>query len=252
MDLFTHALIGFASGSVVASFTNKPFTQKLIVSAMGMMGGMLPDVDAISMWSKFDSTFGCLFGLKQAGKIIYSGKFWYSHHAFFHSIFAAFFFTVLVVGISKLIKKRVELKSYLLYGLAFLSGYLFHLICDMPTPASSWGGVNLFWPSKVYIGGYAKIWWWNNYDVFLIILVFCLTSLAISFCIRRPQKLVSSLFFVACFWITLQICTRKEDYSDTIPYTKREEASKKEQLRILGPKLFNTMEKLDKRLPLHF
>ena len=42
-----------------------------------------------------------------------------------------------------------------------------------------WNGVNFFWPSKYYIGGTGDIWWWNNYDIFLIVLSVVLTNTVI-------------------------------------------------------------------------
>jgi hypothetical protein len=47
----------------------------------------------------------------------------------------------------------------------------------MPTPASTWGGVNFFWPFKTYIGGTGHIWWWNNYDIFLIVVAVIIINL---------------------------------------------------------------------------
>jgi len=53
--------------------------------------------------------------------------------------------------------------------IGFFLGFLVHLIEDIPTPASTWGGVNFFYPSKLYIRGIGVIWWWSNYDIFLIV-----------------------------------------------------------------------------------
>ena len=139
----------------------------------------MPDIDAISLWSGFDSTFGYLFGLDASGREIYSGKFWFSHHNFFHSIAAGLMFSGLIFLLlhyianrkSKIMKTMKEnLAPNFLYIITFFSGFIVHLLEDMPTPASAWGGVNLFWPFDGFVGGFGCIWWWNNYDIFLIIL----------------------------------------------------------------------------------
>ncbi|GHS99442.1 hypothetical protein FACS189421_09900 [Bacteroidia bacterium] len=86
MDILTHICSGIAGATVIAAFVYKHPVKRLKVLAAGAIGGAFPDIDTISMWSRFDSTFGRLLGLSHTGKVIYGEKYWYSHHAFFHSI----------------------------------------------------------------------------------------------------------------------------------------------------------------------
>lgn len=96
MDILTHTLCGVAAGTVLAGFSRKSPKYKLSVIAVSGVGGALPDMDAISLWSKFDGTFGAIFQLNHSGKEIYTSKFWYSHHAFFHSVLAGILFSLLL------------------------------------------------------------------------------------------------------------------------------------------------------------
>ena len=91
MDILTHALSGIAVGSVLVTCSKKGLSDKIFVISLSCFGGVLPDFDALSLWSGFDQTFGSWFGLAHSGKEIYFSKFWYSHHGLLHSSFAAFF-----------------------------------------------------------------------------------------------------------------------------------------------------------------
>ena len=108
MDILTHTLSGIAVGTVIASFTNKGFKQKLGLIALSGFGGALPDFDAISLWSKFDSTIGELFNLNYTGKEIYFSKLWYSHHGALHSIFGGILIAVIIAIITYLIKSKFK------------------------------------------------------------------------------------------------------------------------------------------------
>lgn len=99
MDILTHIFSGVAAGTAVSSFSRKGFGNKLAIISLAGFGGALPDFDVISLWSKFDGTIGALFRLKHTGQEIYSSRFWYSHHGFFHSLSAGILFT-LIIGIS--------------------------------------------------------------------------------------------------------------------------------------------------------
>ncbi|MBK7637485.1 MAG: metal-dependent hydrolase [Saprospiraceae bacterium] len=81
MDIITHTLSGALVGATVSSFTDN--TRLKIWSILaGTLGGCLPDIDAISLWSGFDDTIVKWFHLDHAGQDIYFSKFWYSHHGF--------------------------------------------------------------------------------------------------------------------------------------------------------------------------
>jgi hypothetical protein len=267
MDILTHIGSGIAGATVIAAFVNKQSIKRLKVLAAGAIGGAFPDIDAISMWSRFDSTFGRLLGLSHTGKVIYGEKFWYSHHAFFHSIFAALLIALLLGVLSYCIHRirhkkagytfAVHCKSNFPLIIAFIAGYLLHLFGDMPTPASVWGGVNLFCPDSTYIGGTGKIWWWNNYDLFLLLVLCIVINVGILFILKQPVQRVA-VILVAVFtfvFIEIQINTRQYDYAysgNSSRYYEMEQHSKAEQKRILGKRLYRSMEWLDNHLPIHF
>ena len=83
MDLLTHTLTGLAAGTVVASFA-KTKKQQWGIVLISMLGGALPDFDAISLWWDFDNTIGAFFNLSESGHDIYYGKHAYSHHGALH------------------------------------------------------------------------------------------------------------------------------------------------------------------------
>ena len=93
-------------------------------------------------------------------------------------------------------------RGYLLS--AFFFGYLGHLLEDMPTPASVWGGVNLFFPSSGYVGGFGQIWWWNNYDLVLIIVAVITINFLIN-CIPKITAKARSIAAVVVFVFGLSI-----------------------------------------------
>ena len=261
MDIYTHALSGLAVGTVAGVFAKKLHPGCFLLS--GAFAATLPDVDVISLWSKFDGTFGKVFGLTHRGVDIYSGKFWYSHHAFFHSLVAALLFASLFVSILYFIKlrknKTIPLRDYGLLFAAFLTAYGIHLWEDMPTPASAWGGVNLLWPLKTYTGGTGKIWWWNNYDLFLIALsVSAVNGVLLLFRRRLKSRAgrLSLLVFIMGLGLGIyQIHHRQTDYAYT-GFTKKfdtlEQQSIKEQQRILNKPLFDAMRRFDRRVPGNF
>ena len=118
MDILTHTLSGVAIGTVITSFSNNGFRKKTGIILCAGFGAALPDFDAISLWSGFDSTIGKLFGLI-SGKEIYFSKLWYSHHAFMHSIFASLIFAMLFLLFLYLFKSKFKSLSF--SGLIFPS-----------------------------------------------------------------------------------------------------------------------------------
>lgn len=267
MDILTHALSGTAVATCAMNYVFASPLRKFKIIIAGTVGGIFPDLDAISMWSHFDNTFGRLFGLEYTGKVIYGSKFWYSHHAFFHSLIGSVLFCLILVLLLYLIQrfrdqKLVFLsfcKSHLIYFIVFVLGFWAHLAGDLPTPSSVWGGIDLLWPSKDYIGGYGKIWWWNNYDIFLLIvgcIVLNLILPVISGYLRKKAKIItSSMLVITISLILFQINTRQYDYSynsNTAKYAEFEKNSKKEQQRILGNRLYNCMIRFDNILKFYF
>lgn len=256
-------LTGLAAGTLVAAFSKDRFWKKTCIVLTGAVGGVLPDIDAISMWSKFDRTFGAWFNLQHSGREIYSSKFWYSHHAFFHSIAASILLALLLGFLVYLIAKiRKSVPAFIpyvranaLFPLSFVMGYWAHLVFDMPTPASAWGGVNLWWPSPTYIGGSGQIWWWNNYDIFLLVAVAVSLNLLIlliaHFGKLKAPRFTLLIALMIGLLIVFQVNTRKVDYNSG-NFSKLEAASKEEQQRILCKKLYKAMERLDSKVKVNF
>lgn len=269
MDILTHTLSGIAVGTVAASFVQMKGKPTMFILFISGLGGALPDIDAISMWSKFDSTIGAFFKLPHTGRVIYGEKFWYSHHAFMHSILAPLIIASIAILLSYLLRYKTIIirtkdiiqyvKSKSIYFLSFVLAFTMHLLEDMPTPASVWGGVNFFWPSSSYIGGLGKIWWWNNYDIFLIVVVIITLNLLFSLVgkfLKRNTKYITTSVFVCGFLLSMyQINTRGYDFAytgNTSKYNTFEEQSKHIQKQILGEKLFNLMVKFDNKLAFYF
>lgn len=274
MDILTHTISGFAIGTTVASFSNKGCVDKLKIILISGFAGALPDFDAISLWSGFDATIGDFFNLTHSGKEIYSAKFWYSHHGFLHSIFASILLAGLIVGLNYVIYPSLRKNNYSnfikknnLFLIGFILGFVIHLIEDIPTPASSWGGINLFWPSKSYIGGTGDVWWWNNYDIFLIVtsvLILNSTILIIKNFIHLNskfkiqidlRKITTGVFVLGFVLVLFQVKTREFDFSYSEQknrYQEFELKSKELQKEILGDKLYSLMEKFDNKLKFYF
>lgn len=269
MDIITHTLSGLAVGTVLASFSKKGILQKTGIVMIGGFGAALPDFDAISLWSGFDSNIGNLFNLKRSGAEIYSAQLWYSHHAFLHSIFASVFIALFVGSIFYIVKSKLkklsfqkyffELKSQKLVAIAFVLGFIIHLIGDMPTPSSTWGGVKLLFPWDTYYGGAGDIWWWNNYDIFLIVsmvVILNIIALLLTRIIKLENwKITLLIFLMGLAFSFKQIKTRDYDYSykdHTSNFHEYERQSKNEQKRILGDKLYKLMGDLDNKIPLNF
>lgn len=266
MDIISHTLTGVAVGTVFAAVSNSSWKEKGLIVLTGAIGGALPDLDAISLWSKFDSTIGAFFNLKYSGKEIYSGKLWYSHHAFLHSILAPILMIMSVLIVNNIRIKKFDISKTMEYFktkkylyLTFFFAFLFHLLEDMPTPASVWGGVNLFYPSSSYIGGFGKIWWWNNYDLVLIIFAVIFINLIINIVNKKYHilkvRLTISVFLFGLSLFLFQINNRPVDFSytgHTNNYDEFELQSKLIQKKILGDKLFEIMTKIDNKIPFNF
>lgn len=264
MDILTHIISGLAISTLTIPFCKAETHVKIGMVLAGCIGGAMPDIDALSMWSNFDIRIGNLLKLQLPGKEIYSAKLWYSHHGFFHSLFAGLLFSFIIFGLLKFMsakKPRIEKKyyrsEYFIAGTFFLA-FVLHLFEDMPTPASSWGGVRFFWPSSSYIGGFGKIWWWNNYDIFLLVCSIVALNLSCILMVRNKRvKYIFnlSIFVLGSFLAIHQINTRSVEFKytgHTVNYYEYESQSLKIQQDILGDRLYTMMHKLDDSIPLHF
>lgn len=266
MDIITHTMSGVAVSTVAIPFVKK-FDMRVAIIATGALGGALPDIDAISLWSGFDRTFGRFFGLSHRGSEIYFGKLWYSHHNFFHSIAAAVLFTIILFGIIVLAKKiggkrkgfaeNLKLQTPLL--LAFFVAFVIHLFEDMPTPSCVWGGVNLFWPSKNFVGGTGSIWWWNNYDIFLIVVLCIAVNAGFIVFLKKLAKaqklttLISVIVFISLAYG--QIKSRPVDFNYT-GFTKKfgnyEQKSLEIQQEKLSKPTYKFMRWFDRKVRVNF
>lgn len=262
MDILTHTLSGLAVGTVMAGRSAGSWQTKLSIILFSGFGGALPDIDAISMWSKFDATFGRLFGLEHSGKIIYSAKFWYSHHGFMHSLFAAVLFAAIIGCLFWLFSKRERNSSLLnvfrnktLLLIGFVSGFIIHLVQDMITPASLWGGVRFFFPSTMYIGGTGDIWWWNNYNLFLVVAAVLLLNCCLLLILWKYKdwlrKCTAGILLIGCLCFVWQVMSIQYNFNNK-EYADCEQRSKEIQKEILGEKVYHKMEKLDDFLIIHF
>jgi inner membrane protein len=268
MDIITHALSGVALSTVWAAFSEKPIWKKGIIICCGAIGGIFPDIDAISLWSKFDQIVKPFFHLTQTGREIYFGNYWYSHHNFMHSLFSAFLFTMIMALLfycwERYGTKNLQLKRMILqkstYLAAFFGGYVMHLFGDLPTPGHTWGGIKLLWPSHIPFGGTGQIWWWNNYDLFLLIIGCCTINIGfivVSHIYKRPviKLLPALLFFVTFGMVLYQIQHRPVNFAYN-GYTKHfdeyEQKSLTIQKAILGKQLYAYMVSLDHHLKIVF
>lgn len=252
MDIVTHTLTGITLGSCLAVHTNS-WKKRLSCLLIGGFGGMLPDLDVLSLWSRFDTTFGKWFSLPLPGKAIYSGKLWYSHHGFMHSLAAVLLFTLLIYLCFRLIHKQRRPGNLL--SLSFAGGYILHLFQDMITPAGSWGGVRLFFPSTTYLGGTGSIWWWNNYDLFLTVLtifVFNLILLLLKPLWKKKMPgAVWLLFTGGSFLFMWQVHTRNFNFNRNSYEACEKKSLGIQQQKLPGP-VYRQMVKFDQRLPVYF
>ena len=77
MDILTHILSGTTTAACIALTAKLPRKTQLRMICLGALAGALPDIDALSLWSGFNSTIGTWLHLKHSGNQIYFGKFWY-------------------------------------------------------------------------------------------------------------------------------------------------------------------------------
>lgn len=267
MDILTHIASGVAVSSCIISFSDKTPVRKIRLLILGAAAAALPDIDVISLWSGFDSTFGDFFNLKEKGWNIYFGKHWYSHHAFFHSIVAALLFSLIIPFgnylLNSCLRKKRTIREVFLYNkyniVVFFLAYIAHLIGDMPTPGLTWGGINLFWPFNHYSGGYGQTWWWNNYDIFLIIVSSIIVNIIINLVFRQKniyrQVICTAVIGIALTLSIFQLNNREYDFAHgkrSKKFREYEKESLKIQKRILGEDLYNLMRKFDKKVGVNF
>jgi inner membrane protein len=259
MDILIHTTSGMLMGSTIAACN--PWQLKsshrfwLGALLLGGLSGAFPDLDAISQWSRFDATIGHWFSLA-SGDEIYSGRFWYSHHAFTHSLLASFLFATMIWTITFFTHRTspVRREKSRHFGLIALLGWNAHLAGDLPTPQGSWDGIAYWWPSQEYIGGTGHTFWWNNYDIFLLIVLALIAHTLLHFIkIKRQAWASSFITSLTILLIIVQLNDRPMNFNDrTLPYQDRERISLAYQQEQLGDRLYYWMVKFDSWLPVYF
>lgn len=111
MDILIHAFSGLAVGTVVSSFADVGCKERAGIILLSGGAAAMPDIDAVSLWSQFDSTIGPFFNLTEPGKKIYSAQYWYSHHGLMHSAAAALMWTILLSLFGLLIRTKGKLSD---------------------------------------------------------------------------------------------------------------------------------------------
>ena len=266
MDILIHTLSGTTTAGFIVAFSKSSIKDKLLLVLLGGFAGAFPDIDALSLWGGFDRTIGKWLHLSHSGSDIYFGKFWYSHHGFFHSLLAAFLFAFIFILIRKNFFKNLYLKEYIktpqtkgVFAVCFFA-YVSHLLGDLPTPGAVWGGVRLFFPFNIYIGGYGTTWWWNNYDVFLSLAISTIFFVLLILLNKRFYstdylKLSIGLYMCCvgfCFYFVTHRSISYAYTGNTVRYAYYERSSKIDQYRRLGKNLYFKMIRLDNKIPLYF
>jgi inner membrane protein len=265
VDLITHVAAGALCGGCVALMIQGVRAKVAAGMSWGALGGFLPDIDAATRVPGFDESIGQALGL-QPGAVIYVGDSWYSHHHFTHSLAAAgaaALLLALALAVERAIfgagaegRRNVRI---LLAPACVLGGFLLHLAGDLPTPASVWGGIQLFWPSETMVGGWGWAWWFNNYDVFLVQLAGWLL-LGLASLVPRGRPVLAR---VLPAWVLVLVVTasavllrlREHDYGysgHAADYNALEQASMTEQRRLLPAPIYEAMARLDASIPLPF
>lgn len=264
MDVVTQIIAGLLIGTVVAGFVMCRPAQRFKIVLAGGLGGIFPEVDTLSLMPWFDRTLGKWMGINQSGIDIYFGNEWFSHQAFTHSLLgllcctgAIWFLNILFyTHVIKHARTWKAAGSYLApYFIAFAGGYLLHLMLDLFTPAGPWGGIRLFFPMDVYIGGWGKLWWWNNYDIILVLflglMMNVLSLISIPIMDRKMKIIPSMVLALALIGISIQIHSRHFNFNQP-GYMGREAASHHIQQQVLAPPVYEAMAWVDQRLPVYF
>ncbi len=109
------------------------------------------------------------------------------------------------------------------------------------------------------MGGFGKIWWWNNYDLTLIIISVLIVNLVITFLPKQLYKtkipVTVFVFLLGASVFLFQLTNRPVDFAYTgysKQYNELESQSKQVQKQILGDKLFAIMKAIDNKIPFAF
>jgi len=264
MDIVTQIVIGLCVATVVAGICYCRPAQQIKIILMGGLGSLLPEIDSLTSWEYFDQTIGAWLGFSQTGAQIYFGDSWLGHQGFFHSLLALVFFTGLFWWMASFLYARImraapniwSAGGYLRpYFVAFALGFAFHLIADLFTPSGAWGGLRLFFPFEVRVGGWGYLWWWNNYDIFLILIgalvINIISQISFSKLSTAGRYMSLAIFSCSILLIGIQIANRDINFNEA-DYLSREKASHTLQQKMLPPGLYHTMKSFDNGMPVYF
>ncbi len=151
MSPVEHALTGALAGTIAACLWPGPLRGRGRWIAWTAVGALAPDLDSASL----------LFSHR-----IYFGTAWYSHRQFLHSILGCAFLAMLIPSVTAAIFGRrldpAARAGFLrVASRALFAGGLLHLAGDLPTPPGPWGGLPVFFPLGVRLGGWSRIGWVN-------------------------------------------------------------------------------------------
>jgi membrane-bound metal-dependent hydrolase YbcI (DUF457 family) len=149
MSPVEHALTGMLASTLAASAWPGPLRGRGRWIAWTTIGAMAPDLDALSL----------LFSHR-----IYFGSAWYSHRQFLHSIFGCAFLAMLLPALVTALGNPGRDERARILGVgsrAVFAGGLIHLLGDLPTPPGPWGGLPLFFPLPIRVGGWGHLGWVN-------------------------------------------------------------------------------------------
>ena len=224
MDLFSHAASGVCLGVAAGLLRGKTdFKPTLLLT----LGTVAPDIDGLTVL--FDHS-------------TYYAQHWYSHHGALHSPLAA---VAAFVGFQTLSRLILGRRCASPAGrLAFLVGWLIHLIEDLPSPAEPWGGLPLLWPfHDTRYGGWAHIWWLNEYLLFSLVsaAILALAGIAI---VRRVQPRFARVISFITFTIALTALTQATIFSAVSRYESTSQWNTYQRL-LLGDHLWAPVYRID-------
>lgn len=268
MDIFTHTLTGMAAAGAISSIGPRSCWRKVLMMCCGGIGAVLPDLDTITRWHRFDEVIGTILDLSTKGKEMYYDNHWYSHHNASHSL-AAGAASALVFALLLYLARRFsfwktaginQAQSIKWYSLAFFAGYIMHLLGDLPTPGYVWEGIRLWWPLSTPVGGTGHLWWFNNYDIFLLFLtanMIMVIMILLAHIFKKPvlTYLPATIFALAILASFYQITQRPINFKyggQTVSYAEKEKQSLAIQKSILGNRLYRVMRAFDRRVKIPF
>jgi len=124
----THAVTGVLVGVVLG----RVYGLDVAIVLFAVLGALLPDIDHPA---------------SKLGRYFKSLRWFAKHRGFFHSLFAAVLFTILI----HLANESIGYPAY--YAIAFFLGYLSHLVLDAWTKE----GIQPFFPVTVRMKGKRKV-----------------------------------------------------------------------------------------------